>query len=358
MKDLVKAVSKTTGIEVTRRDIERVLGALLSEGDFWKAMPYVSVPFNVVAETCKYLSEKGLIWFKDSKVIWSEKGNQWLNREKIQSLEPGVCPECNGKTIDIKKYVNLLASFKHIALRRPEAIVDYDQGYVTEETTIARVALLARKGDIQNKSIFILGDDDLLSIAAGLSGFPSQVTVVEIDKRLVNFINDVAKSEDLPIEAIELDLRNPLPKELLKSFDTFWTDPPETPEALELFVGRGIAGLKGPGCAGYFGITYVESSKHKWREFQKVIISRLGAIITDIIWNFNEYVNWDYLLDSIRNDIEPATVKPPLNWYRSAQYRIETLEDTPVFNDEATGKEIYVDKEALVYTGKYGKGSD
>lgn len=358
MNELVEAVSKATNIGVTRKDVERVLGALLSEGDFWKAMPYMSVPFNVVAETCKFLSEKDFVWFKGSKVIWREKGNQWLNREKIQPLEPSVCSMCNGKTIDLKKYKNLLAHFKHLALKRPGAIIEYDQGYVTDETTVARVALMAQKGDIQNKDILVLGDDDLLSIAAALTGFPRRVVVVEIDSRLVNFINDVARSEDLPVEAIELDLRKPLPQSLLASFDTFWTDPPETPEALELFVGRGIASLKGSGCTGYFGVTFVESSMYKWREFQKIIISKLGAVITDIIWNFNEYMNWDYLLDSIRNDIEPLTVKPSLNWYRSAQYRIETFEDTPVFNEEATGKEIYIDKEALVYTGKLGKGSD
>lgn len=351
METLLNRIKKATGTVVGLNEIKRVVAAFLSAGDFWKAMPYIDQPFNVAAETAKYLFENGLISFSGSSIEFTDAGRKWLEENEIFPLVISTCSACQGRGIGFDNFKDLLSKFKELVKNRPEAIVDYDQGYVTPETTVARVVLLAQKGDIQGKELLILGDDDLLSIAAALSGYPKRVTVVEIDERIVEFIKETAHREGLDIEVINLDLRNPLPESVLKSFDTFWTDPPETPEALELFIGRGIAGLKGPGCAGYFGITYSESDKFKWRAFQKVLTGKLGAVITDMISNFNEYVNWDYLLDTIRNDIEPLRVNPEINWYRSTQFRIEILEDTPVFNEPATGKEIYVDKDALVYTG-------
>ncbi|MCX7831484.1 MAG: bis-aminopropyl spermidine synthase family protein [Actinobacteria bacterium] len=351
MEELIAQIREATGTNVGIDEAKRIIASFLAAGDFWAALPYVDQPFNVAAETAKALFDRGLVEFKNSEILFTEKGKKWLDEQRIQPLIISTCNNCGGRGISLQSFSGLLKRFKELVKDRPEAIVEYDQGYVTPETTVSRVAFLAQKGDIQGKDLLILGDDDLLSIAAALSGLPNRVVVVEIDERIVNFINNVSKRENLGIETINLDLRNPLPENILRSFDTFWTDPPETVEALELFIGRGIAGLKGPGCAGYFGITYAESDKFKWRDFQKLITGKLGAVITDMITNFNEYVNWDYLLETIRNDIEPLTVYPSLNWYRSTQFRIEVLKDTPVYNEPATGKEIYVDKDALVFTG-------
>lgn len=352
MQELLLAVQNETGIRVTEQGLRRVIGALLSEGEFWGSLRFANEPFNLVAEICKYLQEKEYIYFSGSRILLTEAGDQWLNQNKIQPIIPSVCKTCQGKAVELTKFTDLLATLKHITLSRPSSIIDYDQGYVTEETTVARVALLAQQGDIQNKDILVLGDDDLLSIAAGLSRLPRRVIVVEIDPRIVDFIDKIAKKQDLPVEARIVDLRNPLPSDLLKSFDTFLTDPPETLKALELFISRGIAGLKGPGCAGYFGVTNVESSKVKWKALEEALILKHKVVITDMIRNFNEYVNWKHLLSSIRNDIDPVKVEPKLNWYRSTQFRIETLEETQTFNESATGDEIYVDNEALVYTGQ------
>jgi len=352
MKELVKKVYEKTGIPVTEPGIARVIAALLSEGEFWAAMPYANAPFNVVAETVRQLHERGYVYFVGSKVILTEEGDQWLAKNNIHPLIISTCKACEGKGIELNRFLDLLSAFKLTVVNRPPSIVDFDQGYVTEETTVARVVMMAQNGDIHGKDLLVLGDDDLLSLAAGLSGLPNRVVVFEIDERIVDFINEAARKNGLPVTAYRQDLREPLPDEFLGAFDTFLTDPPETPEALELFISRGIAGLKGPGCAGYFGVTYAESSKAKWREFQERLASNLKVVITDMVTNFNIYENWNYLLDTIRNDIEPLRTEPQVRWYRSTQYRIETLEETVVSNEPATGVEIYVDNEALVYTRK------
>ncbi|MEO0250808.1 MAG: bis-aminopropyl spermidine synthase family protein, partial [candidate division WOR-3 bacterium] len=48
-------------------------------------------------------------------------------------------------------------------------------------------------GDLDGKSIALIGDDDLLSIALALAGLPSNITVLDIDERLGEFIKKVSK---------------------------------------------------------------------------------------------------------------------------------------------------------------------
>jgi len=60
---------------------------------------------------------------------------------------------------------------------------------VITEDTIRRVTLIHRFGDLENKDILIVGDDDLTSLALGITGLPRKVKVLEVDKRLVEYIN-------------------------------------------------------------------------------------------------------------------------------------------------------------------------
>ncbi|MGH7807750.1 MAG: bis-aminopropyl spermidine synthase family protein, partial [Thermodesulfobacteriota bacterium] len=175
------------------------------------------------------------------------------------------------------------------------------------------------------KEIIILGDDDLISVAFGLSGFAKGITVVEIDKRLTDFIQETADKEGFRVNVQTFDLRHPLPKEHTKRYDTFLTDPPETLKAADAFIGRGIAALRAPGAAGYFGFTRREASLNKWYDVQKLLL-RYRIVFTDMIHNFNEYVNWGYEEETRAWRLSPIKVRPRKNWYRSALFRLETLD--------------------------------
>jgi hypothetical protein len=84
----------------------------------------------------------------------------------------------------------------------------------------------------------------LTSIAAGLLRVEKGLTVVDIDGRLLEVITAISKEEDLSIECVLHDLREPLPERLRGAFDTFLTDPPYTIPGLELFLSRGIQALR------------------------------------------------------------------------------------------------------------------
>lgn len=350
LREITQEVNNRTGVETTIRDVEKVLSVIAGRNHFWEIVCATRKPFNIVTEIVEILKRNGLVEVDEQRNInITSEGLDFLNKHGVSSAKQYVCPVCEGRGIDFERLHDLVQKFNEITTDRPEAIIDYDQGFVTTRTVASRIALMADRGDLERKKLLILGDDDLVSIAAGISGMPEEVVVLEIDERLVEYINKKAKMYGLPVKAIIYDFRAKLPEEYVGYFDTFATDPPETMEALELCIGRGLTGLSSEGCAGYFGLTRVEASLKKWNLFQHLLVSKFKVAITDIIDNFNHYINWNYLLDSIRDDYDFVQVNPKLNWYRSAMYRIETLKGFKVVENKPVTCELYFDEEALVY---------
>ncbi|SHF19589.1 hypothetical protein SAMN02746089_01460 [Caldanaerobius fijiensis DSM 17918] len=351
MQYIAQKVKECTGISTTTRDIENILSALRSTSEFWELIRLSNKPFVVVMETIKILVDEGFVELKkEGTITLTESGVNFLEEHNIKPRVEYVCPYCCGRGVRIDGFESLLSKFKDITDGRPEPVLKYDQAYVTEETAVARIALMADRGDLHGKDIIILGDDDLTSIAAALSGLPNRIMVLEVDERIVRFINDVASKHNLSIEARLHDLSKKLPDEYVGRFDTFLTDPPDTLEALKLFVRRGITSLKGEGCAGYFGVTSAEASLNKWYKFQSALLAECNVVITDIIHDFNRYVNWNYLLENVSNDLPFMQRKPSNIWYCSSMYRIETVGNPAHINgDISDSNELYIDKESIVF---------
>ncbi|GFN24155.1 bis-aminopropyl spermidine synthase family protein [Thermanaeromonas sp. C210] len=349
-EEIAREVEEETGIPVSERDIEGIISSLLVTSHFWEVVQRSRLPFNVVAASVDLFHRRG--WVKmegDGSLTFTAAGKDMAVREGIEPEKDFVCPGCLGRGVSWQDLEGLYRRFVEIAGRRPEPIKEYDQGFVTAETTVSRIALMADRGDLAGKRLLVLGDDDLVSLAAGLSGMPEEVVVLEIDDRLIDFINEVAEENRLPVKARRYDFRQKLPEEYVGSFHTFTTDPPETLEALEVCLGRGLLSLRGEGCAGYFGLTHAESSLRKWNELQQLLVGKFKVTITDIIEDFNHYVNWDYLLPSLKKTFPFLKFPPRINWYRSAMYRIQTLGQVEGLRNEAAECELYVDKEALIY---------
>ena len=114
---------------------------------------------------------------------------------------------------------------------------------------------LYNKTEIQNSKILILGDDGSQTISLALTKLPKEIVCLEIDERIVNFINKIAKNEKLNIKAIKYDVQEPL--NLKDKFDVFITDPLETIPAAKLFLSRGISKLHSDSVL-YFTLSRVE----------------------------------------------------------------------------------------------------
>ncbi len=345
LEQIALEAEKRTQVPAYPRSVEKVVSAVMSSSNFWKIVDLSDEPLPLVAEILKLLKEHDLVIFEGNQILLTEAGAELARKLGIEPFASHRCPNCKGRGIVIDGSLReAYEKFLKIQENRPPAIHQFDQGYVTPENTFARVALADDRGDLRGKNVVVLGDDDLMSIALALSGLPKKVTILEIDERLVNFIKEVSDRYNLNIDARVHDLRQPLPEDVVGAYDTFFTDPPETVEAIKAFVGRGVATLKGPRCAGYFGVTRRESSVDKWRRIQKVLID-MGLVITDLIHNFNEYVNWDYYEEMRGWQLTPVKEPPKDIWYRSTQFRVETVRGFEGFNEPIVG-DIYNDAES------------
>jgi len=330
-------------LPVDLRALEGVLIALTKTDDFWAAVRLSGELYLVVAKAIEVFVEDGLVELAGERVVLTEKGRALISDLGIGALDC-KCRVCGGKGILVPEN-DLFRAFMKIVENRPSAVQQYDQGYIKPYDTLARLAFMDKNGDLAGKSVVILGDDDLLSLAALVSTKPKRIAVFEIDSRLVDFISAEAKKRGGEIEIYQHDLRRPLPDAVLGRFDTFVTDPSETLGGLRMFVGRGISALRGPRCAGYFGLTRVEASLRKWAALQRMIVDDFGCAITDAIKEFHEYVNWEYLESMTGWRYAPVKSHPKDYWYTSTLFRIETIDGFKGLEGEIT-EEIYLDDEA------------
>jgi predicted methyltransferase len=115
---------------------------------------------------------------------------------------------------------------------------DLDQCPATPSTVMRRLTLLGRR----SSDILLLGDDDLLSLVLALTGARNRIAAVDLDDRLLRFIESYSKRYS--IEVLRHDLRFGLPRAHKRCFDEVFTDPPYTLAGQLLFVHRAMGALR------------------------------------------------------------------------------------------------------------------
>ncbi|RLI01803.1 putative methyltransferase [Candidatus Bathyarchaeota archaeon] len=300
-------------------------------------------------ETVEELKAEGIVKIENGKVGLTEKGKEFVKIERLVKVY-SKCKSCNGTGYKISEFFSdAFKEYSEIARDRPESIEKYDQGFISLDGVIRRIEFLHERGDLI-ADIFVVGDDDLFSIAAALTGLPKKIVVIDIDERLIDFINRIADKYDLPIHAFVYDVQNEFPKEYEKRFDVFLTDPVETLPGIKLFLSRGVSSLKGEGCSGYFGLTTLEASRKKWYEIQKMI-HQMGFVITDIRRKFNVYPEEEKNFFRFQHKfpiVKKIGRKIDYNWYTSCLYRIEAIkEPIPLVTGKMViDEKIYKDDES------------
>ncbi|MGI6371239.1 MAG: bis-aminopropyl spermidine synthase family protein [Patescibacteria group bacterium] len=184
---------------------------------------------------------------------------------------------------------------------RPSPDRNLDQFWATEETVKKRVAYIGGLINDRTEKILFLGDDDLTSVALCMSRSSLKATVVDIDKRILEFIGRIAESEGLLIETYYHDLRNPLPKDLFNDYDLIFYDPPYTTQGIGAWLARSIeASLSGGKNADRKSLDrlsrkkyvmcygYTDRGVERGYAIQK-IITDFGLVIQEKRKNFNEY---------------------------------------------------------------------
>lgn len=302
-------------------------------------------------ELIQSMEREGLIKVENGMISLTDKGLKLCEELGVKKVEKLTCDCCEGTGYAIKGiFESTLKEYSEIAKDRPEAIEVYDQGFISLDGVIRRVEFLFERGDLLKTEIFVVGDDDLFSLASALTGLPKRVFVVDIDERLIDFINKKADEYGLPVEAQVYDVQQAFPEELKGKFDVFVTDPVETIPGLKLFLSRGVSTLKGVGCSGYFGLTTLEASRRKWYEIQKMIHD-MGFVITDIRRKFNVYPQDEKNFFRFQEKlpiVKKLGAKVDYNWYKSSLYRIEAVkEPKPLVEGEMRiDEKVYKDEES------------
>ncbi len=335
----------------TKRIQNQILHLLNRERSIYEILFYQDASLPEIFNLLKEMVNSGIIRIHDGRVSLTEKGREIS--EELRTVDMGnvYCEHCEGTGLRItEKFSKILAEYKEICMQRPEAIEVYDQGFVSIEGVIRRVEFIYDRGELANSKIFVVGDDDLFSIASALTGLPKEIVVVDIDERLIDFINRTSEERGLNVRAMVYDVQQAFPDELKRKFDLFVTDPVETIPGLRLFLSRGVSTLRGVGCSGYFGITTLEASRRKWYEIQKMILD-MGFVITDLRRHFNVYPQEDKNFFRFQEKlpiVEKLGYKVDYNWYNSTFFRIEAVKDPkPVVEGEMIiNEKVYKDDES------------
>ncbi|MBY8989184.1 MAG: adenosylmethionine decarboxylase [Candidatus Lokiarchaeota archaeon] len=228
-----------------------------------------------------------------------DKGRNWVKRNLNLNFEYDPLPENFDSILrelpDEFSYLNEIKSYLE---NRPSPEFALDQSHADFPTVLKKTLYLLKKGDIEGRRLIFLGDDDFISLSVGLTKLANEITVVDIDDRILDFLSNSASKLSLKnFNVLHHDLRESIPKSIVNKYDVAVMDPPYTNEGLRLFLKRAKQVLKsnitindtnyllvGKRCVLSFG-------NKPPNEMQKLQLSILdhGFIITEMIPDFNHY---------------------------------------------------------------------
>ncbi|TDD34332.1 putative methyltransferase [Actinomadura sp. KC06] len=145
---------------------------------------------------------------------------------------------------DYRGVVERLADF---IARAPRGRHVLDHVAATPETVVRRALLLGARFWLGDARLLCVGDHDLTSLAVGMIHPQVETVVVDIDERILAYIDERAAELGLSVRTRWADLRLGLPGSAVEFADLVITDPPYTADGVGLFVARGVQGLRDQG---------------------------------------------------------------------------------------------------------------
>ena len=256
---------------------------------------HVRLPIPVLAAIRRELERAGII-DRQAGLTLTQQGQDFVEHTLlVQTRHDATCPTCRGQRIILgEEFTPLVQRLEHYSRQLPRVDVTLDQTPCTSETSLRRALYMYQAGALEGKNVIFVGDDDTVCVAVALLGkalgrshLCQKLTVVETDTRFITYIQDIAQAEEVEIECIEHDLRNPLPEQLHGCYDTFETDPPYTYDGFNLFVSRAVSSLKtGLGQQGF--ISYGARDPDAFLAVLRSMV-RMGLVVQEIIPTFNRY---------------------------------------------------------------------
>ncbi|WP_284744367.1 bis-aminopropyl spermidine synthase family protein [Amycolatopsis sp. RTGN1] len=168
----------------------------------------------------------------------------------------------------------------------PSPLAALDHVQATPETVLRRALWLDARYDLASANLLFLGDHDLTSLAVHAVCPAASLTVVDLDERVLAYLDDRGGRE---IATAHADLRIGLPPAFGGAFDLVFSDPPYTPEGMGLFAARGVQALREPS-EGRLLFAYGYSPRHPALGAQvQRSLATLGLTFEAILPDFNRY---------------------------------------------------------------------
>ncbi|MEV5896735.1 bis-aminopropyl spermidine synthase family protein [Nonomuraea fuscirosea] len=179
-------------------------------------------------------------------------------------------------------YAHVLDRLTALVAKAPRARHVLDHVSATPETVLRRALLLGARFWLPGARLLCVGDHDLTSLAVKLVHPETDVTVVDVDERVLAYIDE----QRLGVRTRWADLRLGLPASA-REHDLALTDPPYTPEGIGLFVARAVGGLKDDGRV---LLAYGASERTPMLAFKvQQELSELNLVYEAIYPDFNRY---------------------------------------------------------------------
>lgn len=239
--------------EITFVNILKVFN-LIQEGAeveelFHSPMMYYSV-FILVRKA--YLEQ--LVKFDNRKIYFTTNDID-LDKADFQFLHLEDA-EYSTENIELAKQI--------IEKRDFDPSLEYYQSYNTFDSLKRRFKVMGHNNDIEGKSVIFLGDDELYSVFYALNANAKEIAVVDIDDRILNYIEELNKEYGLEIKTYKVNLLEGIPKELYNRFDVFFVSGLKDLGGLMVFITTGLVSLKEEGKkSGYFVYYEYENDKLK-----------------------------------------------------------------------------------------------
>jgi predicted methyltransferase len=289
LRDPVAAeVARAVGLAEGAAGVEAVLAALgRMEPVSVRALSRAAdLPVPIVAAVCGELRRRGHV-SETRPVQFTLEGRRRFGagRADVET----VCPTCGGRGIALLPAVaRLRRGLAAVAEAAPPPRVELDQCHCTPKTKLRRVLAMHEADAITGRRVLLLGDDDLISVT--LLRFVRQfgiqleeLVVLDIDDRLLDFVERELDGAPFPFRCVRWDLR----ERFAGRFDTVVTDPPYTTAGAKLFLTRAAEALDGPGSNVFLSF----GSRRPRAQFEvQLAIAELGLEIRALTRDFNDYV--------------------------------------------------------------------
>jgi N4-bis(aminopropyl)spermidine synthase len=293
---IVREVAGAVGLAEGERGVRAVVAAVVRLGPVStrRLSRAVDLPVPIVASVCGELRKRGVV-AEERPTQLTSLGHELFAAGGLDVHRSATCPKCAGKGVVVRgQTASLLQEMKEIARLAPPPRLDLDQCHCTPATKLHRVLALHEADALVGRSILVLGDDDLTSLAIervvrrfGSASSIALLGVVDVDAAVIDLVRTELAGASFPTVAVLHDLRRPLPPELRARFDTVVTDPPYTTAGASLFLSRAAEALDARGGDVFFSFG---SRRPGAALLVQQAISRTGFSIVRLLRDFNEYV--------------------------------------------------------------------